>query len=448
VQFRIKKGLDLPVAGEPEQVIADGAETASVALLGDDYPGLRPSLLVAEGDRVRLGQALFTNRRCPDVQFTSPGSGVVRAIHRGDRRSLVSLVIELSGDDEAQFARHSRDALPGLTRPQVIQSLLDSGLWTALRTRPYSKTPHPGSTPHAIFVTAMDSNPLAARADVVIDAACEHYEDGLRVLSHLTDGPIYVCRETGADIPDGDPARITTAEFSGPHPAGLVGTHIQLLAPAGAGKTVWHVGYQDVIAMGRLFTTGRLCIERIVALAGAALTRPRLVRTRLGASTRDLLHGELQAGEHRVVSGSLLSGRHASGFRSYLGRFHSQLCVVAEEPSRASLGWFVGGRDGYSIHGFPVASRSGRRKRAFSTALHGARRALMPLDTFERVMPLDILPTQLLRSLVVHDTEMAQALGCLELDEEDLALCSFVCPSKHEYGPLLRAALDQIEKEA
>jgi len=440
VQFRIRKGLDLPLAGEPEQVIADGADVASVAVLGDDFPGLRPSLLVAEGDRVRLGQALFTNRRCPEVQFTSPGSGVVRAIHRGERRSLVSLVIELSGDDQEQFTRHSRGALSGLTRTQVIQGLLASGLWTALRTRPYSKTPHPGSTAHAIFVTAMDSNPLAVRADVVIDTDREHFEDGLRVLSQLTDGPVYVCRAAGTKIPDGDTERITTAEFSGPHPAGLVGTHIQLLDPVSAGKTVWHVGYQDVIAMGVLFTTGRLCVERIAALGGAPLTRARLVRTRLGASTRDLLHGELQAGEHRVVSGSLLSGRHATGYRAYLGRFHTQLCVVAEEPGRA--------RDGYSIHGLPVASRSRRRKRALSTALHGAHRALMPLDTFERVMPLDILPTPLLRSLVIHDFDMAQALGCLELDEEDLALCSFVCPSKHEYGPLLRAALEKIEKEA
>lgn len=149
-----------------------------------------------------------------------------------------------------------------------------------------------------------------------------------------------------------------------------------------------------------------------------------------------------------MVSGSLLSGRRASGSRGYLGRFHTQLSVVAEEPSHASLGWLVGGMDGFSIHGFPVASRSTRRKRALSTALHGARRALVPLDTFERVVPLDILPTQLLRALVVRDSDMAQTLGCLELDEEDLALCSFVCPSKHEYGPMLRAVLNQLEKQA
>lgn len=439
--------MDLPLAGEPQQVIADGSPVGSVALLGEDYPGLRPSLLVSEGDRVRLGQALFTNRRCPDARFTSPGSGVVRSIRRGERRALVSLVVELEGDDEQQFARHSRGELLDLARAEVIQSLLSSGLWTALRTRPYSKTPDPGSTPHALFVTAMDSNPLAARADVVIEAYREDFEDGLHILSHLTDGPVFVCREAGVEIPSGNGARITEAQFSGPHPAGLVGTHIHLLAPVGTGTTVWHVGYQDVIAMGRLFTTGRLWVERIVALAGAPLTRPRLVRTRQGAHTDDLLRGELRDGEHRVVSGSLLSGRQASGSRGYLGRFHTQLCVVSEEPSHTSLGWFVGGRDGYSIHGFPVASRSSRRKRALSTALHGARRAPVPVDTFERVVPLDILPTQLLRALVVRDSDMAQALGCLELDEEDLALCSFVCPSKHEYGPMLRAVLDQIEKE-
>ena len=448
--FRLNKGQDIPIAGAPVQRIEAGSQVSSVAVLGADYIGLSPAILVGEGDQVKLGQPLFTDRKCPGVTFTSPGCGVVSAINRGARRSLVSIVVSLAGDkekkEEENFTAYAEDQLARLGADQVTENLCVSGLWTAFRTRPYSKVPLPGTSPSSIFVTAMDTNPLAAKAEVIICAYRHDFINGLTVLSHLTPGQVFVCHEPQADIPRADQPKIVAATFAGPHPAGLVGTHIHHLDPVSTKKTVWHLHYQDVIAIGKLFTTGRLWVERIIALAGPLVHRPRLIRTRLGANTDDLVGEDVQDVGQRRISGSVLAGRWATGQESYLGRYHLQVSVIAEARSGEFSAWPGPSRGQYS--GMSILSRLFRhRTYALTTALHGAPAAMVPLGGFERVMPLDILPTQLLRALLVGDTDMAQALGCLELDEEDLALCSFVCPSKGEYGAVLRSALNQIEKQ-
>lgn len=445
--IRIVQGLDIPVEGSPEQEIADKKPVTSVALLGGDYIGLRPILKVKEGNRIKTGQPIFADRKHEGVVFTSPGSGVVKAIHRGPRRSLLSVIVSVEGQDEQAFASWSEDQLAGLRRDQVVDNLLASGQWTALRTRPYSKIPDPRTTPSSVFVTAMDSNPLAARADVVIGAYPQEFANGLIVVSHLTDGPVYLCHAPNVDIPSGGMAKTSTVEFSGPHPAGLVGTHIHFLDPVGPKKTVWQLSYQDVIAIGSLFTTGRLFTERVLALAGPVVRRPRLIRTQLGASTDDLVRDELHDIDCRVISGSILSGRQAWGPEAYLGRYHSQISVIGEAAGPHDGAGSPSHSGTFSIYGEYAIGRPLQRKRALSTALHGRPSSFVPLGGYERVLPLDILPTQLLRALLVGDTDMAQALGCLELDEDDLALCTFVCPSKQEYGPLLRAALERVEKE-
>ncbi len=446
--IRIKRGLDIPIAGAPALMITDGAAVSSVALLGIDHTGLSPSMCVEEGETVKLGQPLFVDRKCPEIVFTSPGCGTVKAINRGARRALQSVVVELSGDDQETFNAWSVDRLPHLRRDQVTETLLASGLWTALRTRPYGKVPDPKTTPSSVFVTAMDSNPLAARPEIVIAARRQDFANGLDVVSHLTTGHVFVCQAPGADMAKPKAETVRNVVFSGPHPSGLAGTHIHYLNPAGANNTVWHIGYQDVIAIGRLFTSGKLDMERVVALAGPGVKRPRLVRTRLGASTDDLTRGELEDAECRIVSGSVLAGHHAQGAVAYLGRFHNQLTVIGDgraeqPPSRVFPRW----RTAFSAYGLGMKDLGKGGTFAPTTERHGAPTALVPLGGFERVMPLDILPTQLIRALLVGDTDMAQALGCLELDEEDMALCSFVCPSKRDYGPLLKACLERIEKE-
>ncbi|CNF53973.1 Na(+)-translocating NADH-quinone reductase subunit A [Yersinia frederiksenii] len=445
--IKIKKGLDLPIAGVPAQVIEDGPAIHHVALLGEEYVGMRPSMLVHEGDWVKKGQPLFEDKKNPGVLFTAPASGKVSAINRGERRVLQSVVIEIDGDEQVPFEHYAEADLNQLSNEQVQRHLLASGLWTALRTRPFSKTPVPGSSPRAIFVSAMDTQPLAADPQVIIATEYDAFNQGLTVLTRLTEGKVHVCHAPGQAVASHQNAQVTYNEFSGPHPAGLVGTHIHFLEPVSLNKIVWHVGYQDVIAIGKLFTRGELCTDRVVALAGPQVNQPILLRTRLGASLSELTAGRLKEGDNRIISGSVLSGTAFSATHGYLGRFHQQVSVIREGREKELFGWVMPGRDKYSITRTTLGHFFKHKLFAFSTDLNGGERAMVPIGNYERVMPLDILATHLLRDLLSGDTDSAQALGCLELDEEDLALCTFVCPGKYEYGPVLRDILTKIEQE-
>ncbi len=416
MRIPIRCGFDIAVSGAPRQVVEDGAEITSVALLGADFPEVRPALGVEVGDRVTVGQTLFVDRQRPEIAFTSPAAGVVAAISRGRRRALDTLVIDLVGES----AEHFTSSPGSLSRDGVQELLLKSGLWPAFRARPFGRIPDPGAVPDAIFVTAMDTNPLATDALVVLESNAESFRSGLDVVTLLTDGSVFVCQSPGPALADESKERIRCARFDGPHPAGLPGTHIHRLAPVGGGRVVWHIGYQDVIAIGRLLATGKLWTERVVALAGPGVRDPRLVRTRLGASLDDLTEGEFGDGDFRVVSGSALSGREAG----FLGRNHIQVSVLPAVRDPARL---------------PMLSR-----------LLGAGRdvppPLIPLAAFEKALALDIFPVPLLRALSVGDVETAERLGCLELVEEDMALLSYVCASKTDYGALLRAVLDVLEE--
>ncbi len=450
MRIRVRRGLDLPIKGEPQQAIEPARSVASVAVLGRDYLDLRPSMHVQEGDKVRLGQPLFSDRRRPGVTVTAPGAGVVTTVRRGARRALQSVIITLEGEAEETFRHWPAGDLPALDRDLVIENLTRSGLWCALRTRPWSKVPDPSTSPHALFINAMDTNPLAPDPVVVVREAAEDFVNGAAVLSRLTSGATFVCKAEGAELPVPDGIEtLQVVEFSGPHPAGLVGTHIHFLYPVGADRTVWHLGYQDVIAIGRLFTTGRLDPTRVVSLAGPTVKRPRLLRTRLGAHIEPLVADEIEDEiECRVLSGSVWSGYRAVGWAAFLGRYHQQITVLGEGRQREFMGWLRPGGEKVSVTRAFLSSLSPATRRfALTTSQNGSLRAMVPIGSYERVMPLEILPTQLLRAIVVGDTDDAQRLGALELDEEDLALCTFVCPGKYDYGPVLRERLEQIEKE-
>jgi len=406
---------------------------------------MKPTMEVQVGDRVKLGQILFSDKKTPGVHFTAPGAGVVSAIHRGERRVLQSVVIDLEGDDELTFAQYASAELEGIGEARVRENLQQSGLWTALRTRPYSKVPAVDATPNSIFVTAIDTHPLAADPSVIIAEQAEAFEAGLKVLGNLA--RIFLCKAEGTSLPGENLAQVKIEAFAGPHPAGLAGTHIHFLDPVSASKSVWTIGYQDVIAMGKLFTTGRISVERVVALAGPVVESPRLVRARLGANLDELTAGELQPGANRVISGSVLGGRTAHGAFAFLGRYHQQVSCLREGKEREMLHYLRAGAEKHSVLNIFISKLNASKKFAFSTSTNGSPRAMVPVGNYEEVMPLDILPTQLLRALIVGDTEVAQKLGCLELDEEDLALCTYVCAGKYEYGPILRDNLTRIEKE-
>ena len=442
--IKIKQGLDLPITGTPEQQISQGNAVTEVAIVGPDYVGMKPTMVVKEGDRVQKGQVLFTDKKTAGVQYTSPASGVVKAINRGDRRVFLSVVVAVEGSDEITFQSYPADKLSEVSREDVQANLVASGLWTALRTRPYSKAPALDTVPASIFVTAMDTHPLAADPALIIAEQTDAFKAGLQVLKRLTEGKLFVCKAPGANIPTAGIE--TTEEFSGPHPAGLAGTHIHSLDAASTAKTVWSIGYQDVIAIGQLFTTGSLNSERVISLAGPQVTQPRLVRTLVGANLNELTAGELAEGENRMVSGSVFGGRTAVEGLAYLGRFHNQVSVLEEGRDRPLLHYLRPGFERFSV--LPIyVSRFLNKTFNFTTSTNGSERAMVPVGTYERVMPLDILPTQLLRALIVEDMEVAVNLGALELDEEDLALCSYTCPGKYEYGPILRTNLTRIEQE-
>ncbi len=443
--IRIKKGLDLPLAGKPEQRIDDAATGSSVAVLGPDTIGLRPVMEVETGERVQTGQALFTDRRNPAVRYTSPASGIVAAINRGERRSLQSVVIELDGDEAVNFEQYETAQLASITREDVQRNLLASGLWTALRTRPFGRIPAPDSQPRAIFVTAIDTNPHAVDPSIVIAEDPQAFANGLQILSALTEGPLFVCTANAANISVAETGQVRHATFSGPHPAGLVGTHIHFLNPVSETRIVWHIGYQDVMAVGRLFATGRLNVERIVALSGPLVRTPRLLRTRLGASIHDLVCDELAREQMRLISGSVLSGRRATGPIAWLGRYHTQIMALREGVEREFLSWARPGVGKFSAIRAFAGHLLHRGDFDLTTSQNGSPRAMVSIGSFEQVMPLDILATPLLKALLVLDTDSARDLGCLELDEEDLALCSFVCNGKYEYGPFLRNNLTEIE---
>jgi len=442
--INIKKGLDLPITGTPEQVISDSAKVTEVALVGPDYVGMKPTMAVQVGDRVKKGQVIFTDKKTEGVQYTAPAAGTVKAVNRGERRVFQSLVIEIDGNDEETFSSYSAEQLSSLSADDVQNNLVQSGLWTALRTRPYSRVPALDSKPEAIFVTAMDTNPLAANPELVINEQADNFKAGVQVLKRLTDGAVYVCKAPGANIPTAGVEQ--TEEFAGKHPAGLAGTHIHFLHPVSENRTVWSIGYQDVIAFGALFLTGKLFTDRVIALAGPQVKQPRLVRVPQGANLEQVAAGETKAGENRIISGSVFGGRTADAGHQYLGRFHNQVSVLEEGRERPMLHYLRAGAERFSV--MPIyLSKLMNKAFPMTTTTNGSERAMVPVGAYEKVMPLDVLPTQLLRALIVEDMETAINLGALELDEDDLALCSFVCPGKYEYGPILRKNLTRIEAE-
>ncbi len=440
----LQKGLDIPISGSPEQKIRQGNPVRQVALIGDDYIDMKPTMLVNPGDRVTLGQKLFTDKKNDGVIFTSPGCGLVNSINRGDRRKFESIIIDLDGDEAVTFCDPT-DQPEQLEPPSIRELLINSGLWTAFRTRPYGKTPAIDSEPVSLFITAMDTSPLAADPTVIIDVYQAALQHGLKILRRLLTCPVHYC--TGAEQlqPYEELDGLNYWSFQGPHPAGLASTHIHFIDPVHENKTVWHLGYQDVIAIGHLFLTGQLLTERVIALAGPGVIQPSLIKTRIGASLTELLRRELSLDELRIISGSVLSGREARGNFTFLGRFHDQVSVIADSSGRSIFNWLLPGKGRFSLR--PVFASAYIKNVTFPmiTALWGGKRAIYPLGTYDEVMPLDIIATSLLKSISVGDTEKSKALGALELIEEDLGLCGFVCPGKNEFGPVLREVLGTIE---
>ncbi len=442
--IKLKKGLDLPIEGEPKQEIESGAQVSHVALVGDDVVGMKPTMLVKVGDKVQAGQVVYTDKKTEGVKYTAPASGEVVAINRGEKRIFQSLVIKVEGDDHVSFETYKGSDVASYDEKAMKDLLIESGMWPSIRRRPFSMVAKPNEKPTSIFVTAIDTHPLAADVDVVVKANESAFAKGLSAIKKLNE-KVFLCTKAGSSIQSVD--GVKKEEFAGPHPAGLVGTHIHFLDGVGEKRFVWHIGYQDVIAIGKLIETGKLSFDRVISVAGPEAKNPRLLKTRLGAAVSEVCKDEVKSEGCRLISGSVFGGRTAAGSHDFLGRFHNQVSILKEGGNRELLGWHSPGFNKFSVKNIYVSKLMPSKKFGFDTDTNGSLRSIVPIGSYEKVMPLDILPTFLMKSIMSGNTENIVRLGGLELDEEDLALINFVDPCKNDFAVRLRNNLTVIEKE-
>lgn len=444
--YKIKQGLDLPIHGALENhSLIDGPSVDRVALLPQESWGIKVQMLAQEGDQVQIGSPLYRDRRDPEVVFTSPGAGTVEAINRGAKRVVLSVVVKLDGSEDSV----SFDKLDPATtsRETLVKTLCASGLWPNLRQRPFDKVAQADDTPRSIFVTAMDTHPLAPSPKEMLAGREDAFKTGLTALTKLSGSATFLCTKAGEDWTALSVDGVTQHGFSGRHPAGNAGVHINALDPVSMERKVWHIDYQGVAEIGELLQSGVVPTERRVAVVGPAAEKCAVYKTRRGASTTSF-HSVCAVKGVRFVSGSLLGGATADPGteKGYLGRYAHQLTLVDDAPEREFLGWVkpIGSR--WSLTNTYFA-KFVKKKFHIDTDVNGGERAIVPLGNYEKVMPMDILPTQLIKSIASNDLEGAEKLGVLELVEEDLALCQYVCPSKIDITDMLRAMLTRIEKE-
>ena len=444
--INIKRGLDLPIRGAlASNSMIEGPAVDRVALLPQESWGIKVKMLVEVGQEVQIGTPLYCDRRDPSVLFTSPAAGTVQAVNRGARRAALSIVIDVAQSEE-QVAVEKLD-LTTADRESLVAALCKSGLWPNLRQRPFNKVAGSSDTPRSIFVTAMDTSPLAAPPLALLAERETAFKVGLQTLTKLSGGATYLCTPAGEDwsalLADG----VTHQTFKGKHPAGNVGVHINALDPVGAERLVWHIDYQSVADLGEFVADGKLATERRIAVVGPAALQTSIMKTRRGAATA-CFKSFAKEGQVRFISGSVLDGATANPQcqKGYLGRYAHQLTLLEDSPERELLNWMMPVGKRWSLTNSYLA-KFVRKSFKTDTDMNGALRAIVPIGLYERVMPMDILPTQLIKALASDDLESAEKLGVLELAEEDLSLCQYVCPSKVPITNQLRAMLTRIEKE-
>ena len=445
----IKRGLDLPINGAPSDTLdVLPQKPARLAVTGSDFVGMKPTMRVQVGDTVKKGDILFTCKKTDGVIYTSPANGKVLEVNRGEKRVFQSIVIENSGDDHITFSSYKDSDVNSYSTEEMKNLLLESGEWSAIRARPFSNVADPATSPSSLFVTAIDTNPLAPDVNVILalDKNEELFNAGINALARLGI-QIHLCVGKGFSAKSINEL-VKQHVFTGVHPAGNVGTHIHHIDPVSAKKSVWHIGYQDVIAIGGLLKTGKLHTDRYIALAGPRVRNPRIFKAIRGMNITNMFVNEVyDYADVRIIAGSVLNGRTAQGPFDYLGRFYNQISVIEDSAKREFLGWHMPGAKKFSLSRAFLSAFLPKKKYDFTTNANGSHRALLSIGNFQKVMPLDIEPTFLLRALMGGDTNRAQELGILELAEEDVALLSFVDAGKNEFGSLLRENLAVIKKE-
>lgn len=446
--IKIKKGLDIRLNGEADKIFVKAPKSKTYAIKPADWHGLTPKIIPKLCDPVKVGSPLFYDKYNPEVKFPSPVSGILLLIKRGERRRITEVIVEDDGKDAHETFLSGDPA--NLTREQIVENLLNSGLWPMIRRRPYTVIARPDHFPKSIFISAFDTSPLAPDLDFLLKDMEEDFQWGINVLGKLTDGKVHLNL-------DGRYPSVRTLEnikgvvinrFKGPHPAGNVGVQIHRLDPINKGDVVWTVQPQDVVAIGRLFKTGKYDPSVVVALTGSQVEKPVYFKTIRGTEVAGLLEGRLREGENRVISGNVLNGRQVDVEHGHVGFFDSQVTVIPEGNHYELFGWLLPGFRKFSIsRSFASTWLTPKKRYSLDTNYHGGHRPFVMTGEYEKVVPMDIYPMQLLKAILVNDIDKMEQLGIYEVDEEDLALCEFICPSKTPVTKILRDGLRTLRKE-
>ena len=447
--FKIRKGFDIRVKGRPAAVVEEVGEPTRFVVHPSEFEGVKPRLKVAAGDVVKRGDILFENKKNEKMYFRSPCCGTVEEVRLGARRAPVEIVIQPSEKEErVAFDAYTRESLKGLSRQQLVDHLLHTGVWPLIRQRPFSKIADPAAEPKAVFVNACNSAPFQADFSLVLKGDEEAFQIGLDALARLTEGKVHLCKSAGSAIPAFE--NVESHTFSGPHPSGNTSVHINRISPILPHDTIYALPAQDVILLGKQLLTGELPRTRIVALGGPGVKESarKHYRVPLGASLEPLFGQALEEGkELRIVAGSLLWGEKIkpdSGLRFY----GSEYFVLEEDRSRHFLGWTAPGLNQYSCHRVNLSSLLGRsREWNLGTNLHGSRRAMVVTGWLDKFQPLNIMTDYLVRACLAHDTDEMVQLGILETDPEDFALAAFTDPHKTDVCGIIKRGLEEIEAE-
>ena len=438
----IRKGLDLPIEGAAERRVADMLNIVEYAIKPTDFVGLTPRLLVAENDKMKAGEALFCDKNDERIRFTSPVSGVVKAVVRGEKRRILEVVVE---KDENMSEHHASFEIT--ENPEDIKKvLLQCGLWTMLRQRPFGTVANPDDEPKNIFVSAFSSAPLAPDYDFVMQGREEFLKKGLEALTKLTKGKVHVCFRPNQQLAERlqtQNSKLQTHFVKGPHPSGNIGTQIAHIDPINKGDVVWTMNIQDVAVLGELVSTGVYNPEKIVAVAGPNVVNPQYYKVKAGACLKDIDFKE----NSRVISGNVLSGNKIDS-GGFLGAYDDLISVIPEGDYYDFMGWLMPGFRKFSFSRTFLSGFLPKMMRwKFDTNTHGDQRPLVFTGDFERVFPFDIYPTQLIKACVIGDIELMENLGIYEVEPEDFALCEFVDVSKTDIQQIIREALERLRKE-
>lgn len=442
--IKIKRGLDIPLVGDAEKVIAKVALPELFAIKPTDFKGLTPKVMAKAGDKVKAGTVLFVDKHRPEIKFVSPVSGQLKAVNRGERRLLLEMVVE--SDNNMEHEDFGKSDVKSMSRDQVIEKLLNSGAWPYFKQRPYNVLANPAVTPKAIFVSTFDSAPLAPDYDFIINGQEEDFQAGINVLKAIAP-KVYL--GVNAEVPSNAFSKISGVEihrFDGKHPAGNVGVQIHHVSPINVGEVVWTIQPQEIISIGRIFTKGIHDFSRIIAVTGSEVKKAAYVRTILGASVSTMMANNTDNDNIRVISGNVLTGTQIEK-DGFIGFYHSQLTVIPEGNNYEFLGWAMPGFGKYSTSRTFMSWLCSKKKYSLDTNMHGGHRTFVVSNELDKVLPMDILPEFLFKAILAKDIDQMEQLGIYEVVEEDVALCEFVCTSKLNLQTILRNGLDLMEKE-